>query len=127
MFDQLMLLTDGRLVYIGDARDAVDYFETLHFKCPNLTNTADFFMDITSVDHRSERREGNSRGRVNAFAMQAERRGLGAAAAAAALEALEIGERGGGSGGGGASGERSAAGGDPADEAPDGCLSSYSC
>ena len=34
MFDQLMLLTDGRLVYIGDAHAAVGYFETLHFRCP---------------------------------------------------------------------------------------------
>lgn len=91
MFDQLMLLTDGRLVYIGDARGAVGYFETLHFRCPTLTNPADFFMDITSVDHRGEKREGNSRGRVAAFAAQAERRGMGAAAAAAALASFRDG------------------------------------
>jgi hypothetical protein len=90
MFDQLMLLTDGRLVYIGDAHGAVGYFETLHFRCPDLTNPADFFMDVTSVDYRGEEREGNSRGRVAAFAAQAERRGLGAAAAAAALKTLEL-------------------------------------
>ena len=89
MFDQLMLLTDGRLAYIGDAHGAVGYFETLQFKCPNLTNPADFFMDITSVDHRSETRETNSRCRVTVFAAQAQARRLGEAAAEAALRALD--------------------------------------
>ena len=49
MFDQLMLLTDGRLAFIGDASAAVGYFETLMFKCPTLTNPADFFMDVMSL------------------------------------------------------------------------------
>lgn len=80
-----------RRVYIGDAHGAVNYFETLHFRCPNLTNPADFFMDITSVDYRGESRETNSRGRVEVFAEAAVKRGLAHAAAAAALKGLNDG------------------------------------
>ena len=50
MFTRLLLLSEGRLMYIGDAHEAVEYFASLRFACPNLTNPADFFMDITSVD-----------------------------------------------------------------------------
>ena len=63
----------------------VPYIETLKFRCPPLTNPADFFMDITSVDYRNGDRESNSRGRVSVFSEEAERRKLGSNAAAAAL------------------------------------------
>ena len=93
MFDQLMLLTDGRLAFIGDASAAVGYFETLMFKCPTLTNPADFFMDVMSMDFRSESREGNSRSRVDFFAREAASRGLGEAAASKALEAVALAKK----------------------------------
>ena len=38
MLDSLMLLTDGRLAYIGDARDAVGYFEKMHFKARSISH-----------------------------------------------------------------------------------------
>lgn len=85
MFDQLMLIADGRLTYIGDAHAAVGYFETLSFKCPTLSNPADFFLDVTSLDARGETRAKNSRARVRFFADEAERRGLGVAAFEAAM------------------------------------------
>jgi ABC-type multidrug transport system ATPase subunit len=88
MFDQLMLIADGRLVYTGDAHNAVGYFGTMHFKCPPLTNPADFFMDVTSLDFRSGTAEANSRARVRLFAEEAERRGLGAKAVDVATSAL---------------------------------------
>ena len=93
MFDQLMLLTDGRLAFIGDASAAVGYFETLMFKCPTLTNPADFFMDVMSMDFRSESREGNSRSRVDFFAREAASRGLGEAAASKALESVALAKK----------------------------------
>jgi ABC-type multidrug transport system ATPase subunit/ABC-type multidrug transport system permease subunit len=121
MFDQLMLLTDGRLVYIGDAHDSVDYFETLHFRCPNLTNPADFFMDVTSVDYRGESREGNSRERVAVFALEAGRRGLGAAAVTAALTALQRNSHG-NSNSAGERGDDGVDGGGGLDNAPNGAV-----
>ena len=93
MFDQLMLLTDGRLAFIGDASAAVGYFETLMFKCPTLTNPADFFMDVMSMDYRSESREGNSRSRVDFFAREAASRELGESTASKALEGVALAKK----------------------------------
>lgn len=77
MFTQLLLISEGRLLYIGDARAAVGYFAELRFDCPNLTNPADFFMDITSVDARNPEREKSSRERIEFFAKEASARKLG--------------------------------------------------
>ena len=54
MFDQLMLLTEGRCVYYGPAPEAVTYFAKLGYKCPAEFNPADFLLETISVDHRSE-------------------------------------------------------------------------
>jgi len=77
LFDQLLLISEGRMLYIGDSDKAVEYFAKLSFKCPDLTNPADFFMDITSMDRRSEVAEKNSRDRLRLFASKCEERELG--------------------------------------------------
>ena len=86
MFDQLLLISEGRLLYIGEAKDAVGYFASLRFECPNLTNPADYFMDITSLDARNPEREKSSRERIEFFATEAMTRRLGEKAVASALE-----------------------------------------
>lgn len=52
MFDQLCLLSEGRVMYIGDAHMAHDYFAGLGFPCPPQFNAADFFLDLVSMDYR---------------------------------------------------------------------------
>lgn len=77
LFDQLLLISEGKMLYIGDSEKAVEYFAKLSFMCPDLTNPADFFMDITSMDRRSEVAEKNSRDRLRLFANKCEERELG--------------------------------------------------
>jgi len=86
MFAQLLLLSEGRLMYIGDAHEAVEYFTSLRFACPNLTNPADFFMDITSVDAKNPERERSSRARIEFFASEAAAKQLGENSVRSALE-----------------------------------------
>ena len=43
-FDRLMLLARGKIIYYNEARLAVDYFSTINYKCPELSNPADYFM-----------------------------------------------------------------------------------
>jgi len=45
-FDNLMLLVRGNIIYQGHANQAVNYFGTIGYPCPKLTNPADFFMKI---------------------------------------------------------------------------------
>ena len=66
LFDQLILLAEGRLVYGGPAgKQSVEYFSKLNFKCPSLYNPADYFLDIVSVDNRTEKDENLSKKRIN--------------------------------------------------------------
>lgn len=50
MFDRLMLLARGKVIYFNEARLAVDYFASIGHKCPELSNPADYFMGIMSIE-----------------------------------------------------------------------------
>mgnify|MGYP006099147969 CR=1 FL=1 len=50
MFDKLMLLAQGRVLFYNDASLAVDYFSNIGFQVPELSNPADFFMSIMSIE-----------------------------------------------------------------------------
>lgn len=50
MFDRLMLLAQGQIIYFNEAKLAVDYFDRIGFKCPELSNPADYFMSIMSIE-----------------------------------------------------------------------------
>lgn len=45
-----MLLTNGKVIFLGEAITAVDYFSRIGYVCPNQTNPADYFMDIMSKE-----------------------------------------------------------------------------
>eukprot|EP00963_Diacronema_lutheri_P006163 scaffold524_cov357-Pavlova_lutheri.AAC.4 len=64
MFDQLLLLARGKVVYFGAAQEAVDYFSKMHFVCPDHYNPADFFMDLVSTDNRTAEFTRSSLSRV---------------------------------------------------------------
>ena len=46
LFDELILLVRGNIIYQGKAAQAVDYFAGIGFITPKLTNPADYFMKI---------------------------------------------------------------------------------
>lgn len=50
MFDRLMLLAQGKTLFFNDANLAVDYFSGIGFPVPQLSNPADFFMSIMSIE-----------------------------------------------------------------------------
>ena len=50
MFDRLMLMARGKVIYFNEAKLAVDYFQRINFKCPELSNPADYFMSIMSIE-----------------------------------------------------------------------------
>lgn len=50
LFDQLMLLMHGRVIYMNQASKALGYFSKIGFQCPERTNPADFFMDTMSIE-----------------------------------------------------------------------------
>ena len=50
MFDRLMLLARGKIIYFNEASLAVNYFAGIGEPCPELSNPADFFMTMMSIE-----------------------------------------------------------------------------
>lgn len=65
LFDQLLVLSEGRTMYQGPASEAVPYFSSLGFNAPEQFNPADFFIDLLSVDPRSSEKESVTKLRIH--------------------------------------------------------------
>ncbi|MCD7456583.1 transcription factor [Datura stramonium] len=48
LFDDIVLLSDGYIVYQGPREDVLEFFESMGFKCPNRKGVADFLQEVTS-------------------------------------------------------------------------------
>ncbi len=48
MFDNLILLAEGHMVYNGPTKDVVAYFSDLGYPCPKYTNPAEFVSMFSS-------------------------------------------------------------------------------
>jgi ABC-type multidrug transport system ATPase subunit len=65
MLDGILLLEGGKSVYFGSAGvECEQYFANLGFPLPRAFNPADFFLDVISVDQRSEEALVASKARV---------------------------------------------------------------
>ncbi|XP_035668586.1 broad substrate specificity ATP-binding cassette transporter ABCG2-like isoform X1 [Branchiostoma floridae] len=50
LFDSLMLLANGEVVYHGASGQALDYFQSIGHECELHNNPADFFLDVINGD-----------------------------------------------------------------------------
>uniref|UniRef100_A0A7N0TS87 ABC transporter domain-containing protein n=2 Tax=Kalanchoe fedtschenkoi TaxID=63787 RepID=A0A7N0TS87_KALFE len=48
LFDDIMLLSDGQIVYQGPRELVLDFFVSMGFKCPERKGVADFLQEVTS-------------------------------------------------------------------------------
>ncbi|KAM1513519.1 hypothetical protein ACFX1Z_024934 [Malus domestica] len=48
LFDDIILLSDGQIVYQGPREHVLEFFESLGFKCPERKGVADFLQEVTS-------------------------------------------------------------------------------
>jgi len=46
LFDDIILLTDGQIVYQGPRENVLEFFESLGFKCPERKGVADFLQEV---------------------------------------------------------------------------------
>ncbi|KAG2442858.1 hypothetical protein HXX76_002937 [Chlamydomonas incerta] len=50
LFDDLVVLAAGQVIYLGTVPDMVGYFSALGYHCPNYTNPADYlFMEVLNA------------------------------------------------------------------------------
>ncbi|KAB8258136.1 P-loop containing nucleoside triphosphate hydrolase protein [Aspergillus pseudonomiae] len=64
LFDNVILLSGGHLMYSGLSTMVGDYFKDCGHEMPPFVNPADFLLDVTSIDVRSEASKSNSCARV---------------------------------------------------------------
>ncbi|KAJ6626947.1 P-loop containing nucleoside triphosphate hydrolase protein [Mycena sp. CBHHK59/15] len=57
LFDRLMVLSKGDVVFSGKASDSLSWFEERGCELKKETNPLDFLVDVTSIDNRSTERE----------------------------------------------------------------------
>nr|TKW22292.1 hypothetical protein SEVIR_4G219402v2 [Setaria viridis] len=46
LFDDIILLSDGQIVYHGPREDVLDFFESMGFRCPDRKGVADFLQEV---------------------------------------------------------------------------------
>ncbi|XP_076952055.1 pleiotropic drug resistance protein 1-like isoform X2 [Bidens hawaiensis] len=56
LFDDIILLTDGKIVYQGPRENILEFFESMGFKCPERKGVADFLQEVTSKKDQEQYR-----------------------------------------------------------------------
>ncbi|KAG8529412.1 uncharacterized protein KY384_006049 [Bacidia gigantensis] len=64
LFDNVLVLAQGSLVYSGCREECLPYFETCGLKLPVFMNPAEFLIDQAAVDNRSPESEARSQIRI---------------------------------------------------------------
>ncbi|XP_062170761.1 ABC transporter G family member 7 isoform X1 [Alnus glutinosa] len=65
-FDDIVLLTEGVLVYAGPAREEpLAYFSEFGYHCPDHVNPAEFLADLISIDYSSAESVSSSQKRID--------------------------------------------------------------
>lgn len=54
LFDDIILLSEGQIVYQGPREEALDFFEFMGFHCPERKNVADFLQEIVSIKDQEQ-------------------------------------------------------------------------
>uniref|UniRef100_A0A1J3CWN6 ABC transporter G family member 32 n=1 Tax=Noccaea caerulescens TaxID=107243 RepID=A0A1J3CWN6_NOCCA len=48
LFDDVILMSEGQIIYQGPREEVLDFFSSLGFSCPERKNVADFLQEVTS-------------------------------------------------------------------------------
>ncbi|KAL1298136.1 hypothetical protein HN51_042543 [Arachis hypogaea] len=54
LFDDIILISDGQVVYHGAREYVLDFFESMGFRCPERKGVADFLQEVTSKKDQAQ-------------------------------------------------------------------------
>lgn len=54
LFDDVILLSEGRVIYQGPRENILEFFESMGFKCPERKGVADFLQEVTSLKDQEQ-------------------------------------------------------------------------
>ncbi|CAL5065164.1 unnamed protein product [Urochloa decumbens] len=61
LFDDIIILCEGRIIYHGPRHNAVGFFNSIGFTCPSRKNVADFLQEVTSKMDQQQYWAGSER------------------------------------------------------------------
>ncbi|GAM21181.1 hypothetical protein SAMD00019534_043560, partial [Acytostelium subglobosum LB1] len=67
MFDYVLLLSKGRVVYFGPTKTIVEHFASLGHICPDDVNPSDFFLDLITINYQDDDVQNESTLRLEAL------------------------------------------------------------
>eukprot|EP00842_Homolaphlyctis_polyrhiza_P003323 jgi/Hompol1/3992/HPOL_000688-RA len=67
LFDKIILLSVGKMVWFGDTQAALEHFAALGHPLPAKTNPSDHFLDVITIDQRSPELRAASMERIDKF------------------------------------------------------------
>ncbi|CAR26262.1 ZYRO0B05588p [Zygosaccharomyces rouxii] len=70
LLDSVCILSKGNVVYCGKTTEMIPYFDSLGYSVPHLVNPADYFVDLSSVDARTEYSKKKSQELVDQLVQQ---------------------------------------------------------
>ncbi|KAG7381550.1 hypothetical protein PHYPSEUDO_005933 [Phytophthora pseudosyringae] len=76
LFDDVILLNDGYVMYHGPRSEALAHFESLGFKCPASRDVADFLLDLGTNKQQQYEVEGACPSTASDFAAAFEKSGI---------------------------------------------------
>lgn len=57
MFDRLILMCDGYIVYQGLAKYSSQYFKSIGWEVPRHANPADYYMTVLSISYPKQKQD----------------------------------------------------------------------
>ncbi|KAJ1977873.1 hypothetical protein H4R35_002127 [Dimargaris xerosporica] len=64
LFDKVILLSRGHVVYFGPVDTALEYFAALGYRCGQYDNPADFYLDLMTIDNSTDEKSVETNARV---------------------------------------------------------------
>ena len=56
LFDKIMILSQGKIVYFGPVNAVKSYFAAINYPCPSFrTNTADFLLELVIINNENDK------------------------------------------------------------------------
>jgi ABC-type multidrug transport system ATPase subunit len=64
LFDDIMVLASGNVVYHGERSGVIKYFSDIGYACPSDTNPAEYVIDLVSIDLSTNTSSNDSNQRI---------------------------------------------------------------
>ncbi|CEM19507.1 unnamed protein product [Vitrella brassicaformis CCMP3155] len=68
LFDDVLVLSEGQVLFHGPAERALPYFKEQGFPCPAQYNPAEFLIDLAAIDRTSKDKEQTCKERIDKLA-----------------------------------------------------------